>query len=84
MPVPTEGEAAFQITGDMTIHGVTKSIVWDVTAAFSGDAVKARATTQTMFGAFGMSVPRVFVVLSVEDNIRLEVDFLLQRMTGGG
>ncbi len=78
-PVPAEGEAAFQITGDMTVHGVTKSITWDVTAAFNRSLVDAHATTHFTFGDFGMAVPRVFVVLSVEDNIRLEADFHLEQ-----
>lgn len=83
-PLPKEGGATFQIIGDLTVHGVTKSIVWDVAAAFSDDDVTAYAATHTTFGTFGMGVPRVFVVLSVEDNIRLEVDFLLRRVTPEG
>ena len=33
-PLPTEGEATFQMLGDLTLHGVTRPSVWEVTAQF--------------------------------------------------
>jgi polyisoprenoid-binding protein YceI len=80
-PLPTEGEAKFQFVGEMTIHGVTSKLTWDVAATFAGDTVIGRATTSFTFSQFGMSVPRVFIVLSVEDNIRLQIDFRM-KVTG--
>ncbi len=74
-PLPTSGEATFQLVGDMTIHGTTRPVTWDVTARFDGNRVTGTATTSFKFEDFNMQVPRVAVVLSVEDNIRLEVDF---------
>jgi len=74
-PLPESGEATFKLLGDMTIRGVTKPLTWDVTARFDGGKVAGLATTAFKFGLFNMSVPRVAVVLSVEDNIRLEIDF---------
>lgn len=74
-PLPASGAAQFQLAGDMTVHGVTSSLVWDVTATFTTDGATGKATTSFPFSRFGMQVPKVFVVLSVEDNIRLELDF---------
>ena len=78
-PLPKSGDARFQMVGDMTIHGVTRPITWDVTATFSDQEVSGVASTSFRFEEFNMSIPRVFSVLSVENNIRLEVSFRLRR-----
>lgn len=78
-PLPTSGSAEFQVHGDMTIHGVTKPLTWQVSATFSKSNVSGQATTNFKFGDFNMSVPRVFVVLSVEDNIQLRIEFEMRR-----
>ncbi len=78
-PLPTSGEATFQLTGDLTIHGTTRPVTWDVTARFDGNQVTGTATTSFKFEDFNMQVPRVAVVLSVENNIRLELDFTFVR-----
>ena len=81
-PLPTQGEATFQMVGDMTMHGVTSGLVWDVTATFDGDEITGQAITEFPFDKFGMTRPRVRLVLSVEDRIRLRIDFRLVRTTG--
>jgi polyisoprenoid-binding protein YceI len=78
-PLPTAGSAEFQVHGDMTIHGVTKPLTWQVNATFSSTNVSGQATTDFPFGQFDMDVPRVFVVLSVEDNIQLRIEFEMSR-----
>jgi len=75
-PLPTSGAVAFQLTGDLTVHGVTKSVTWDVTAtAADGKDLTGTATTSFTFADFGLTQPRVPVVLSLEDTIKLELDF---------
>ena len=77
-PLPTSGAVAFQLTGDLTVHGVTKSVTWDVTAtAADGKDLTGTAMTSFTFADFGLTQPRVPVVLSVEDTIKLELDFHL-------
>lgn len=78
-PVPTSGVANFQLTGDMTLHGVTTEQTWDVAATFAADAVTAKAVTKFNFAKFKITVPRVFGLLSVDDDIRLELNLRLQR-----
>lgn len=81
-PLPSQGQASFQITGDMTMHGVTSELVWDVTAEFTGDEITGRATTEFPFAKFYMTRPKVRLVLNVEDRIRLRIDFRLVNVTG--
>ncbi len=74
-PLPERGEFTFQLTGDLTVHGVTRPVTWDVTARIEGGRLVGTAVTQITFQDFGMEQPRVAVVLSVEHTIQLELDF---------
>ena len=78
-PLPSTGEASFSITGDLTIRDVTKEVTWETSAQFSEDRIMGTATTNFTFDEFNLTVPSVAVVLSVENNIRLEIDFVLQK-----
>lgn len=49
------------------------------TATFFPDEITGQARTSFELGFLEMDVPRVFVVLIVEDNIRLEMDFRVDR-----
>ena len=81
-PLPTSGEVSFQIVGDMTIHGVTSELTWEAMAQANGGSVTGTAKTNFTFDTFDMDIPKVFVVVSVQDNIRLEIDF--SGTVGGG
>ena len=69
------GEVEFTISGDLTIRDQTRPVTWNVTAAF-GDSITGLAAIDINFEQFGMDKPRVAVVVSVEDTIRLELDFV--------
>jgi polyisoprenoid-binding protein YceI len=76
--LPATGDLAFSLTGDLTIHGVTKPATWQVKAKrIAGGAVTGTATTEFKFGDFNMTIPKVARVLSVDDRIVLEYDFNL-------
>ena len=79
-PLPAAGHYAFQLSGPMTVHGVQKEVTWDVTAARDGANLTGTATTAFKFGDFGMQPPQVAVVLSVEDDIRLEVNLVASQV----
>jgi polyisoprenoid-binding protein YceI len=81
-PLPASGEVEFRLIGDMTIRGVTKQLTWDVKADFGGGGASAQAETSFKFGYFGLEVPRVRLVLSVVDEIRLELDLAVAYATG--
>jgi polyisoprenoid-binding protein YceI len=78
-PLPSSGAFSFDLVGDLTIHGVTKATLWHVTALAKDGGFTGTATTRCKFEDFGMTPPRVAVVLSVEDEIRLELQFHLVR-----
>ena len=66
------------MTGDLTVRDVTKPVTWDVTGTIENGQATGTATTSFTFSEFNLTQPRVPVVLSVEDNIKLEVDLTLQ------
>ena len=70
------GDIEFTITGDLTVKDQTREVTWNATANFGGDgAASGMASVEFTFEDFGMDKPRVAIVLSVEDTIRLELDF---------
>jgi polyisoprenoid-binding protein YceI len=76
--LPASGEATFKLIGDLTVRNVTKPVTWDVTCKAQGNAGTCQASTAFQFEYFGLTPPKVPVVLSVEDNIKLELDLALQ------
>ena len=77
LPTPTSGSKTFQVVGNLTVHGVTKPTTWTVDAKFDGGRVTGTAATMFLFSDFGLTQPRVPVVLSVADSIKLEYTFAL-------
>ena len=75
-PLPTSGEATFEMVGDLTIRDQTHSSTWETTATFTEGGVKGLAKTEVTFEQYGMTKPRVAIVLSVVDEIRLEINFV--------
>jgi polyisoprenoid-binding protein YceI len=75
-PLPQEGERSFQLVGDMTLHNTTSPLTWDVTARFGPGQVSGTARTSFTFSTFRMVRPSQLFLLSVDDNIRLEIDFI--------
>ena len=75
-PLPAAGTVSFKLTGLMTVHGVQKEVTWDVTATRGGTSLTGTATTAFKFGDFGMTPPKAPAVLSVVDEIRLEVNLV--------
>lgn len=79
VPLPQSGTATFELTGDFTVRAVTRRTTWQATATFNGAEVDVRARTAFRFADLGLQIPRVASVLSVEDDIRLELDLVLRR-----
>jgi polyisoprenoid-binding protein YceI len=79
LPAGMGAQAGFQLIGDMTIHGVTKEVTWNVVATFANDAVNGRATTTFDFATFNMTKPSLARLLSVDDKIALEIEFRCHR-----
>jgi polyisoprenoid-binding protein YceI len=78
MPLAS-AEQSFDITGMLTVHGVTKPTVWHLKAQSSGYDVTGSGWTQFTFADVQLAQPHVPVLLSVADTIKLEYDFHLVR-----
>jgi polyisoprenoid-binding protein YceI len=79
LPMPASGEFTFKLTGQMTLHGKTKEVTFDVVATRSGNDLVATATAAPAwkFADFGMTAPSVpFRVVSIVDEIRVVVDLV--------
>jgi polyisoprenoid-binding protein YceI len=77
-PLPTSGDVTFKLSGNLTVHGVTKQVTWDAQGKIAGNDLTGTATTAVVFEDFGMSPPRTMMVLSVEDNLVLTIKFHLR------
>ncbi|HEY5219459.1 MAG TPA: YceI family protein [Gemmatimonadaceae bacterium] len=77
MPNPLTGQFGFELSGDMTIHGTTAPLTWQGIATVDGRSgtVSGRISTGFPFEKFGMSPPKIFRVMSVNDSITLEVAY---------
>jgi len=76
-PLPAAGADTFELDGLFTAHGVTRPTVWNVTLDAKDGSYTGLATTAFTFADFGMTKPRVMILLSVADTIRLEYSFHL-------
>jgi len=74
-----DGPIEFKLIGDMTVRDVTQSVPWDVKLTVTGNDAKGQATTSFKFAAFNLEQPRVPTVLSIEDNIKLEIDLTIKK-----
>ena len=76
-PLPRSGARTFDLIGDLTVRGVTHPTTWKVNAEFTPAGMNGKAATAFTFKDFAIDQPRVPVVLSVADTIKLELDFSL-------
>ena len=76
-PLPESGAFSFELVGDLTLHGVTRQIGWHVAAEAKDGGFYGMATTSFTFDMFELTQPRLALLLSVADTIRLEYDFRL-------
>lgn len=78
--IPTQGQTGFELTGNMTIHGVTKEVTFQGIATFGRDStVAGRAKTTFNFGTFGLTKPTIARLMSVDDKIELEIVYRFKR-----
>lgn len=77
---PADGEVVTATaTGDLTIHGETKSVAIPIEAKLSGDGVTVTGSTEILFSDYGMSSPRSFMVLSIADRGTMEFQLQLTK-----
>src|SRR5690606_989348 len=78
-PLPTSGNASFQLVGQLTVKGVTRPTTWTVSGSVleNGNKITGTASTRFTFDEFQLEQPRVRMVLSLSDTIGLEYDFVM-------
>ena len=59
----------------MTVSGTTVSTSWDTTADFSAGEIVGVAKTSITWDQFNLSKPRLPFIISVDDEIFLELNF---------
>lgn len=79
--IPAAGEqVAVEATGDLTIHGVTRTETIPLTAELQGDIIVVFGNLGPILLAdYDIDQPRAAVVLSVEDNAIMELQLFLTR-----
>lgn len=83
--LPGEVEAgdtfAFQITGDLSVAGVTREVVFNANLeSISEDRIVGSAETEVLYSDFGLSIPSVPFVASVEKEVILKVRIVATRI----
>ena len=78
--LPSDGET-IEVTaiGDLTIHGVTKSVQIPLEAKLSGEVVTIVGSTTIKFADYGMSSPQSMMVLSIADEGVMELQLQLTK-----
>lgn len=71
--------AAFKLVGNMTLHGVTKEVAWNVVSTINNETVSGQANTTVQFAQFGLTKPSVPILAGVSEDIRLEIEFRTKR-----
>jgi polyisoprenoid-binding protein YceI len=72
-----EGEATtLQLTGDLTIHGVTKTVTWEAEVTREADTLTGTATYTFLIEDFGMEKPIVGPVVGIDDEVTLTIDIV--------
>jgi polyisoprenoid-binding protein YceI len=67
--VPADGATiSATATGELTLHGVTKTVEVPIQATLAGDVVTVIGQIEILFDDYGIEQPTSFLVLSIEDH----------------
>jgi polyisoprenoid-binding protein YceI len=70
---PADGQTiTATATGELTLHGVTKSVQVQIEARLSGDVVTVVGSLEIQFADYSVDQPTSFAVLSIEDHGTME------------
>ncbi|MDH3683041.1 MAG: YceI family protein [Acidimicrobiia bacterium] len=78
--VPAEGDPIeVTATGELTIHGVTRSVEFPLTAATQGSNFVVIGQLDVLLDDYDIAAPSAPIVASVEDNAILELSLVFER-----
>jgi polyisoprenoid-binding protein YceI len=67
----------FDITGDLTITGVTQSVTFNASVTVDSDThINGSATTNVLRSDYGLTIPNVRAVANVTDDVDLAINFV--------
>ncbi len=78
----TGAQADVSLTGDLTIHGVTKAVTIAGQARLNGDRIEIAAALTFPFSDFGMTPPSLGGFVQVQNDATLEILLSLAKATG--
>jgi polyisoprenoid-binding protein YceI len=67
--------ATFNITGNLTIHNVTRQETFKVTGKKDGDTISGQATSLIYMKNYGFDAPNIAGILTVKDGVTVTFDF---------
>ena len=73
-PLPQTGDMKVSIKGDMTISEITNPVVWEGLLEIENKAISGTISTEITWDQFQLSKPRLPFIISVDDEIILELD----------
>lgn len=77
---PAQGETvAAEVTGELTVHGVTRVLTVPVEARWTGDRIEVVASLDVALADFDIEPPTGFLVLSVADQGTIELHLLFAK-----
>jgi len=77
-PDAASGQAVrVSATGDLTVHGVTKSVTIPIDARLTGSKIELVGSITFPFSQFGMTPPSIGGFVTVQNNATMEFQLLL-------
>jgi polyisoprenoid-binding protein YceI len=70
--------AEFLLIGDLTVHGVTRSVAWAATATLDDGTLTGSAALSFELADFDIEEPNVPMVLGIDDTLTLEIDLVAE------
>jgi polyisoprenoid-binding protein YceI len=78
--LPADGETATATaTGELLLHGVTRTVEVPIQARLSGDVVTVAGSIEIQFADYDIDRPTSFLVLSIEDHGIMEFQLHFRR-----
>jgi polyisoprenoid-binding protein YceI len=78
-PLPTSGPIKGQLAGDLTAHGVTKPVVFQLDGQLDATSFKGKGTTQVLLTEYDMKIPSLAILLRVANEVNAEVTLNAKR-----
>ena len=75
-PLPESGKLDVVIDGNMTISGITNPTQWNGILTIEESSLTGLISTEITWGQFSLSKPKLPFIISVDDEIVLELDVL--------